>query len=166
MKFTELLSVLTETVSFMCTETQDVWCSFACRQKGHRLRVLYRLWRASVGHDVAVPFFNALESIMEYCVLIAALVVTLIARRQIVYWRTITILGFSTETPIHYISHPHRYSIVAWLIIFVAVAAASFFTDFALWLRTGLFLLPTLVGGFEGQLKAIDKYRSNLREML
>lgn len=103
---------------------------------------------------------------MEYLVLIAASIVILLVRRQVVYWKTIMILGFHTETPIHYMYHPRRYSVVSWLTIFVAVAIASFFTEFALWLRTALFLLAILGGELAGQLRATETYRSILREML
>ena len=56
-KFTELFSVPTKIASFRSTEM----LRSQCPDTGHCLHVLCGLWRALVGHDVAVPFFLCLQ---------------------------------------------------------------------------------------------------------
>lgn len=103
---------------------------------------------------------------MAYVILIGSLVVTFFVRRQIVYWKTITVLGFCCETPEKYMRSPITYNCVSWLLVFGLLGAVSWFTEFRLWVRTVVFLIAVLVAEMEGKLKATDQYRRILREML
>jgi len=103
---------------------------------------------------------------MDYVILLGCLVPTFFIRRQVVYWRTISIFGFSIDTPEGYIRHPSVYNCVSWLLVFGLFVVVSWFTEFSLYIRVVLFPILILVAEMEGKLKATEQYRRNLREML
>lgn len=103
---------------------------------------------------------------MAYVILIGSLVVTFFVRRQVVYWKTITVLGFHCETPEKYMRSPITYNCVSWLLVFGLLGAVSWFTEFRLWVRTVVFLIAVLVAEMEGKLKGTGQHRRILREML
>lgn len=50
---------------------------------------------------------------MDYLILIVSLVITFLVRRQILYWKIITVLGFHFETPEMYMRSPNTYNCIS-----------------------------------------------------
>ena len=65
-----------------------------------------------------------------------------------------------------YMRSPNTYNCISWLLVFGLLGVVSWFAEFRLWIRTVVFVITVLIADMEGKLKATDKYRQILREML
>ena len=97
-----------------------------------------------------------------YLILIGSLLATLFVRRQVVYWKNITVLGFYCETPELYLRHARVYNVISWVLLFVLFVVGNWLRDFTPW----LFFIVILAATLAGKLKATHQYRRILREML
>jgi hypothetical protein len=118
--------------------------------------------------DPAILFLDVSVSLKlpmtanAYLILIGSLLATLFVRRQVVYWKTITALGFYCETPELYLRHARVYNVISWVLLFVLFVVGNWLRDFTPW----LFFIVILAATLAGKLKATHQYRRILREML
>lgn len=103
---------------------------------------------------------------MEEIVFIIFIVLYFLLAAKIDEWYTISALGFKSATPEMFLRKPWRYSIVRSA-LFLATIGISFFTTLVPWYICLVVLaIVWFVAGVVGRIRASNKYRLILHEMI